>query len=72
LTPRAKVNNGWKSGGLVSAVLSNTVSRYHLTPPAAERLSNASSFKRLSGDPDFRRLAGWRSRLPESSGLTIR
>ena len=27
-TPRAKVNNGWKGGCLVSAVLTNTVSRY--------------------------------------------
>jgi hypothetical protein len=59
----------------VSAVLSNTVSRYHLTPPprgtVVERVQLQEAFK-MAGDPDFRRLAGWRSRLHASSGLTIR
>jgi hypothetical protein len=49
-----------KAGGLVAAVLSNTVSRYHLPPPpAGERLSNASSFKRLSRWPAIRTSGAW-------------
>jgi hypothetical protein len=44
----------------VSAVLSNTVSRYHLTP-RGERLSNASSFKRLSRWPAIRTSGAWRA-----------
>jgi hypothetical protein len=63
-----------KAGGLVAAVLSNTVSRYHLTPrggTVVERVQLQEAFK-MAGDPDFRRLAGGRSRLPASSGLTIR
>ena len=38
LTPRTKVNNDWKGGfGFwVSALLTNTVSRYHLSPHSAD------------------------------------
>jgi hypothetical protein len=55
LRPDAKLNYPWKDNALLSAIMANTVSRYHINPTPSAVIPKSPKMGRLEVDVCARR-----------------